>query len=98
MTYRATGPGLIEVNPAYSGTGVLRALLYNFDFDDTNVTELKPEHAGFLRISALPLLANNRGMILLLGQASQVGANDYNLRLSRQRSPACSGLSNAGVV
>ena len=85
MTFRPTGPGLIEVNPAYSGAGILRALLYNFDFDDMAVTELKREHADFLRTRVLPLLAGKRGMILLLGQASQIGTNDYNLQLSRRR-------------
>lgn len=85
MTFRATGPGLIEVNPAYSGAGVLRALLYNFDFDDVAVAELKREHAEFLRTRPFPLLAGNRGMILLLGQASQIGTNPYNLQLSRCR-------------
>ena len=85
MTFRATGPGLIEINPRYTGTGVLRALLYNFDFDDMSVKDLKPEHAEFLRTRALPLLAQNRGMILLVGEASQVGTNQYNLKLSQRR-------------
>jgi hypothetical protein len=85
MTYRATGPGLIEVNPRYAGAGVLRALLYNFDFDDMAATDLKAEHSDFLRTRALPLLTGNHGMILLLGQASQVGTNAYYLTLSQRR-------------
>lgn len=85
MAWRATGPGLIEVNSAWRGAGVLRALLYNFDFDDMAKLDLKMEHARFLRARALPLLVGNRGMVLLLGQASQVGADEYNVRLSRRR-------------
>jgi hypothetical protein len=85
MTFRATGPGRIEINPRYNGAGILRALLYNFDFDDMSVMKLKKEHAEFIKTRALPLLANNRGMVMLLGQASQIGTNEYNLTLSRQR-------------
>jgi hypothetical protein len=85
MALRATGPGLIEINPRYRGAGNLKALLYNFDFDDAVVNDLKPEHADFLRSRAVPLLVGNRGKIWLEGRASQIGTNDYNLRLSRRR-------------
>src|SRR5262245_16883844 len=85
MAFRATGPGLIEINPRYNGAGILRALLYNFDFDDMNVATLKPEHSEFLRTRALPLLAGERGAIWLQGRASQIGTDDYNMRLSRRR-------------
>lgn len=85
MTYRRTGPGRFEIDPRYSGAGILRVSLYNFDFDDMNVTDLKLEHANFLRTRALPLLAGNRGRIWLEGHASQIGTNNYNLTLSRRR-------------
>ena len=85
MTYRRTGPGRFEIDPQYSGAGILKASLYNFDFDDMNVADLKLEHADFLRTRAIPLLAGNRGRIWLEGHASKIGTNDYNLRLSRRR-------------
>jgi hypothetical protein len=85
MAYRATGPGLIEVDPRYQGAGMLKALLYNFDFDDMALTDLKREHAEFLRAQAVPLLTGNRGGVWLEGQASKVGVNDYNMVLSRRR-------------
>jgi outer membrane protein OmpA-like peptidoglycan-associated protein len=85
MAFRATGPGQIEIDPRYAGAGILRALLYNFDFDDAHVTALKREHVDFLRARALPLLAGDRGRIWLQGQASQVGNRAYNLDLSRRR-------------
>ena len=85
MTHRATGPGLLDIDPRYGGAGMLKALLYNFDFDDMHVTELKKEHADFLRSRALPLLAQKRGKVWMLGQASKIGGNEYNLTLSRRR-------------
>jgi len=85
MAWRATGPGRFEIDPRYRGAGILGALLYNFDFDDMAVTNLKLEHANFLLTRAVPLLAGNRGRIWLEGHASQIGTNDYNLRLSRRR-------------
>jgi hypothetical protein len=84
MTYRTTGPGQIEIDSHY-GPGVLKALLYNFDFDDIAVTSLKTEHANFLRTQVLPILAGNNGRIWLEGRASQVGTNNYNLGLSQRR-------------
>lgn len=85
MAFRATGAGQIEIDPRYAGAGMLKALLYNFDFDDAHVTALKREHIDFLRTRALPLLAGDRGSIWLQGQASQVGNRAYNLDLSRRR-------------
>ena len=85
MAYRATGLGLIETDYRYRGAGMLQALLYNFDFDDMHITDLKREHADFLRTRALPLLIRNRGKIWLEGRTSKVGTNEYNLQLSRQR-------------
>jgi hypothetical protein len=99
MALRATGPGLIEIDPRYSGAGMLKALLYNFDFDDMSVTALKKEHADFLRDRAVPLLSENRGGIWLEGTASQVGTNDYNLQLSRQRvQRVVAYLASAGIL
>ena len=61
MVWRATGPGKFEIDDRYRGAGILKALLYNFDFDDMAITDLKTEHAGFLRTRAVPLLAGDRG-------------------------------------
>ncbi|PWT89902.1 MAG: hypothetical protein C5B55_10565 [Blastocatellia bacterium] len=85
MTFRRTGPGRFEIDSRYNGAGMLKASLYNFDFDDMNTTNLKLEHADFLRTRAVPLLTGNRGKIWLEGHASKIGTNDYNLRLSRRR-------------
>lgn len=85
MAYRDTGPGYIEIDQRYSGAGILKALLYNFDFDDSHIRNLKKEHTGFLVSSALPLLRGDRGAIMLLGRASRIGANAYNMGLSRRR-------------
>ena len=85
MTWKATGSGLIEIDPRYSGAGMLKALLHNFDFDDMHIAGLKREHADFLMTRAVPLLLGNRGKIWLEGRASKVGTNEYNLRLSRRR-------------
>src|SRR5712691_696060 len=67
MALRATGPGLIEIDPRYRGAGILKALLYNFDFDDMNINTLKKEHTDFLRTRAVPLLERNSGRIWLEG-------------------------------
>lgn len=99
MSHRATGPGLVEIDPRYGGGGMLKALLYNFDFDDMGVTALKMEHAEFLRNRAVPLLAANRGKIWLEGTASRIGADDYNLRLSRTRVQRVADfLASAGIA
>ena len=98
MTYRATGAGQSEVDSRYSGAGMLKALLFNFDFDDASVTVLKREHADFLRTRVLPLLANDRGSIWLQGQASQVGNRAYNLDLSRRRVNRVVAFLNANGV
>ncbi|HKV80393.1 MAG TPA: OmpA family protein [Candidatus Sulfotelmatobacter sp.] len=85
MTFKATGPGLIEIDSTYAGAGMLKALLHNFDFDDMNIPTLKSEHSDFLRTRAIPLLAENRGRIWLEGHASHIGTHDYNVQLSRKR-------------
>src|SRR5262249_22283628 len=57
--FRKTGPGQIEVDSAYTGAGVLKALLYNFDFDDSDVikhNDLKAEFTRFLTDRVVPLL------------------------------------------
>ena len=83
--FRATGAGKTETDSKYSSHGMLKALLYNFDFDDMASSVLKPEHKVFLSDKALPLLASDRGHIWMQGSASLVGANDYNKTLSRAR-------------
>lgn len=82
---RATGAGKVEVDTKYSSPGMLKALLYNFDFDDMSSTALKPEHIAFLKDKVVPLLADERGQIWLRGSASKVGAADYNRQLSKVR-------------
>ena len=82
MVHRATGPGKVEVDQSYSGPGMAKALLYNFDIDGADI---KPEHERYLRATALPLLRDNRGAIWMQGSASRSGADAYNLRLSRRR-------------
>lgn len=98
MTFRATGAGQTEIDPRYPGAGMLKALLFNFDFDDAHATALKREHADFIRTRALPLLANDRGSIWLQGQASQVGDRAYNLDLSRRRVSRVVAFLNANGV
>ena len=98
MTFRATGPGKIEIDPRYAGGGMLRGLLYNFDFDDAHLTVLKHEHLHFFRTRALPLLSGDRGRIWLQGQASQLGNRAYNLDLSRQRVSRVVAFLNANGV
>ena len=51
--YPATGPGKTEVDKTkYNRPGAIKALLYNFDFDDMASTTLKSEHANFLSTKA----------------------------------------------
>ncbi len=77
-----TGPGKIDIDAKYSGPGMLKALLYNFDVDGDSV---KPEHQTFHRDRAAPLHQNDPGHIWLQGSASRSGANAYNMELSRRR-------------
>jgi hypothetical protein len=87
--FRATGPGKVEVFADWSGVGVLKALLYNFDFDDfagMKYRELKAEHKTFLADKVVPLLENDRGFIWMQGSASRIGGNSWNMTLSQYRS------------
>ena len=77
-----TGPGKIDVDAKYSGPGMLKALLYNFDVDGDNV---KPEHRLFLQARVAPLLQTDSGHVWLQGSASRTGTNPYNMELSRRR-------------
>ena len=55
--FRLTGPGQVQIDVRRSGTGVLKALLYNFDFDDfadRKFRPLKPEHIKFLNDEVVP--------------------------------------------
>jgi hypothetical protein len=86
--FRATGPAKVEVDVDWSSVGAVKALLYNFDFDDfadRKFRPLKPEHVAFLADRVVPLLENNKGNIWLQGSASRVGTNDWNMVLSQTR-------------
>jgi OmpA family protein len=86
--FHKTGDGLVEVNPDFTGVGVLEALLSNFDFDDFaghTYRPLKKQHADFLEKKVVPLLENDRGQIWMCGSASRVGASDWNMTLSQTR-------------
>jgi hypothetical protein len=77
--FHKTGPGLIEVDAAYTGAGVLKALLYNFDFDDSDVikhNDLKVEFTRFLADRVAPLLTSDKGQIWMQGSASRIGESD----------------------
>ena len=79
---RRTGSGKIDVDSRYSGPGMIKALLYNFDIDGNNV---KPEHRLFLQNEVTPLLQGDHGHIWMQGSASKSGTNAYNMALSRHR-------------
>ena len=86
--FRKTGPGLIEVDTAYTGAGVLKALLYNFDFDDSDVikhNELKVEFTRFLADRVAPLLTDGKGQVWMRGSASRIGDERWNMELSENR-------------
>jgi hypothetical protein len=86
--FHKTGPGLIEVDSVYTGAGVLKALLYNFDFDDSDPfkhNELKAEHTRFLTDRVAPLLTGGTGQIWMQGSASRIGDARWNMQLSENR-------------
>lgn len=83
--FHGTGFGKVEVDARYSSPGMLKALVYNFDFDDLKNAGLKLEHASFLSEQVVPLLLNDRGRIWMRGSASRVGARGYNQSLSKVR-------------
>jgi hypothetical protein len=86
--FRATGVGKVGVDADFSGIGVLRALLYNFDFDDfadLKYRPLKPEHANFLADEVVPLLEDDAGNIWMTGSASRIGNKAWNMELSQTR-------------
>lgn len=99
--FRATGPGKIEIDSSYSGVGVLKALLYNFDFDDfadMKYRELKPEHKKFLTEHVAPLLAHDHGLAWMQGSASRIGTPGWNKILSQNRVVTVAGfLTSQGV-
>jgi hypothetical protein len=98
MVFRATGPGKAEIDRAYSSPGMLKALLYNFDFDDMKSSGLKAEHSRFLTEQVVPLLAKDRGHIWMRGSASQVGIDSYNMELSKTRvNRVANFLTAAGI-
>ena len=86
--FRATGPGKIESHAELLEAGVLKAFLYNFDFDDfadRKFRGLKLEHQNFLKEKVVPLLENKKGNIWMQGSASQIGSDSWNMELSRYR-------------
>jgi hypothetical protein len=96
---RATGPGKTEIDGKYSSPGMLKALLYNFDFDDMKSTNLKAEHTRFLTERAVPLLAEDKGHIWMRGSASRIGMDSYNMQLSKVRvNRVANFLTAAGVL
>ncbi len=82
----ATGLGQIETRPVNITGGaplVLEALLFNFDIDDATV---KQQHRDWLDANIVASFRNSPSdEVLLQGTASQSGASDYNLGLSRRR-------------
>ena len=95
MVLRPTGPGRIDVDTSYSGPGMAKALLFNFDIDGDTV---KAEHAQYLLRSAIPLLSNGRGAIWMQGSASRSGSDAHNLALSRRRvTNVAAKLTTAGI-
>ena len=68
---RHTGPGKVEIDVKYSSPGILKARLYNFDFDDMKSTALKSQHADFLTQKVAPMLASDRSQIWMQGTASR---------------------------
>jgi hypothetical protein len=77
-----TGPGKIDVDSKYSGPGMIRASLYNFDIDGDSI---KHEHRLFLQSKVVPLLQDDRGHIWMQGSASRTGTNAHNMGLSKRR-------------
>jgi hypothetical protein len=99
--FRETGPGRVDVEVAFTGIGVLQALLWNFDFDDFagyKFRNLKTQHVDFLKQKVVPLLESDRGQIWMCGAASRIGTADWNMSLSRVRVGAVAGcLMQMGI-
>jgi OmpA family len=99
--FRATGPGKFEIFADYSGVGIMKALLYNFDFDDFadyKQRAVKVEHKTFLADKVVPLLENDLGNIWMQGSASRIGTNAWNKVLSQNRVVnVASFLSERGI-
>ena len=71
--FRKTGPGLIGVDLAY--TGILEALLCNFNFNDSDVikrNDLKVEFTRFPTDSVAPLVVDGKGHAWVQGAASRI--------------------------
>jgi hypothetical protein len=86
--FRETGPGEVDLDLDFSGIGVLKALLWNFDFDDFagyKFRGLKEKHAKFLKEKVVPLLENDAGQIWMTGAASRIGTAGWNMTLSQNR-------------
>jgi hypothetical protein len=86
--FRDTGFGEVDVDLDFSGIGVLKATLWNFDFDDfagNKYRGLKPQHIEFLKERVVPLLENHAGQIWMIGSASRIGTAGWNKELSQNR-------------
>lgn len=84
--YRATGAGKVEVEQDTPSAGIVKALLYNFDFDDyEHLQTIKTEFRQFLDKKVVPIAASNRGWIWMQGSASEIGGDSRNKLLSQNR-------------
>ena len=73
--FRKTGPGLIGVDSAYTGAGVLEALLYNFNFNDSDGikrNDLRVEFTHFPTDRVAPLVVDGKGQAWMQGSASRI--------------------------
>jgi hypothetical protein len=99
--FRATGKGEVEIDMEVSTPGFMKALLYNFDFDDFagyQYRPLKEAHAHFLGEQVVPLLENDSGTIWMQGSASRIGTAGWNKTLSQTRVGRVAGfLMSNGV-
>jgi outer membrane protein OmpA-like peptidoglycan-associated protein len=74
--------GKIDTDSRYSGRGMIKARLYNFDVDKD---KLKPEHESFLLKDVIKLLESNTSHIWMQGSASRSGPESHNMGLSKGR-------------
>ncbi len=98
MTFRETGPGKVEVGPLAGPNVLLNLLLFNFDFDDMSKDSLKSAHVEAINNKIAPLAKGKSHEVKVHGFASQVGASDYNLKLSTHRcNKVARQLEKAGI-
>jgi outer membrane protein OmpA-like peptidoglycan-associated protein len=91
-----TGEGKIATDSRYSGRGMIKARLYNFDVDGD---KLKPEHELFLLKDVIRLLESDTGHIWMQGSASRSGPEIHNMGLSTRRvTKVASFLRRHGIL